>query len=460
MSFSTDRRCSLMSFESASMVYLPLSFEDHLFTAKVYKRSYRNPLMRSTFQHKVESFQDGPLMQPDPVLELMSNAKPGYKAVHVAAVKGNIAVMETLLALGANVNEQTDIENLAPLHLVAMEGHAPMTRLLLQKGADVQSKTWMHEQPIHHACMNGCLEVVRILLDHGATINCTNRCGNQPLHHTTDWREQPDMINILVSNGANLDGKTVAGLTPLHMACKYDHVLNVRILLTLHIKTGLKLPDDLLDFTVSRASPSAVEELLKHSFDTNCPESILGKTALHRALEEFAIAKEPGKNERNDERRAWKSIVQTLLKYKANVGAANMFSDQPLHSLVGRRKPEADIDDDYKGMIDLLLTSGADMNAPNDLRQSPLWLAASHLDYSMVSFLLLRGANHLSESQLESVVTYFEEKPRAWYDPIPQAEAGKMIEVLKQKAAEPIAQPQILISSLSNQSSDLGVGDT
>ncbi|KAK3174476.1 hypothetical protein OEA41_001722 [Lepraria neglecta] len=206
--------------------------------------------------------------------------------------------------------------------------------------------------------------------------------------------------------------------------------------------------------------PSIVEELLKHGLDPNRREFIRGKTTLHRALEEFAIAKVPGKNERTDERReAWKLIVQPLLMYKANVGAADMFSDQPHHSLVGRRKPEADIDDDYKGMIDLLLTSGADMNALNDLRQSPLWLAASHLDYSLVSFRLLRGANHLSESQLESVVTYFEEKRCAWYDPIPQAEAGKMIEVLKQKAAEPIAQPQVLISSLSNQSSNHGVGD-
>ena len=335
-----------------------------------------------------------------------------------------------------------------------------MTRLLLQKGADVQNRNWMEEQPIHYACLNGCLEVVRILLDHGATINATCRYGYQPLHRAVDWREQSDMIEFLVSNGANLDGKIVPGLTPLHMGCKYNHVLNVRILLTLHVKTGLKLPDDLLDFTLSHASPSAVEELLKHGFDPNCPEYVLGNTALHQALEEFAIAKEPGKSERTDERRAWKSIVQTLLKYKANVGATNIFSDQPLHSLVRMRKPEADIDDDYKEMIDLLLTSGADMNALNYLRQSPLWLAASHLDYSVVSFLLLRDANHLSESQLESVVTYFEEKPRACYDPIPQAEAGKMIEFLKQKAAEPIAQPQVLISSLSNQSSDHGVGDT
>lgn len=120
-----------MGFQSAIMVYLPLSFEDDLFTAKVYKRSYRTPLMRSMFQRKVESFQDGPFMQPDPMLELISNAKPGYKAVHIMAVKSKVAVMETLLALGANVDEQTDIENWAPLHLAARKGYTPITRLLL-----------------------------------------------------------------------------------------------------------------------------------------------------------------------------------------------------------------------------------------------------------------------------------------------------------------------------------------
>ena len=244
-----------------------------------------------------------------------------------------------------------------------------MTRLLLQKGADVHREDWNQEQPIHHACQNGCLEVVSILLDYGAATNCANKNRYQPLRYASYWRERPGIIDLFVKKGANLNGITEAGRTPLHMACEHNHVLNVRILSALYARAGLKLPGDLLYTTLSRARASIVEELLKHGLDPNCREFIRGKTTLHRALEEFAIAKVPGKNERTDERReAWKSIVQSLLKYKANVGAADMFSDQPIHSLVGRRKPEADIDDDYKGMIDLLLTSSADMNALNDLR--------------------------------------------------------------------------------------------
>lgn len=203
--------------------------------------------------------------------------------------------------------------------------------------------------------------MVSILLDHGAATNCANKNWYQLLRYASYWRERPGIIDLLVNKGVNLNGITEVGRTPLHVACEHDHVLNVRILFALYARAGLKLPGDLLYTTVSRARPSIIEALLKHGLDPNCREFFCGKTALHQALEEFAIAKVPGKNERTDERQeAWKLIVQTLLKYKAHVGAADTFSDQPLHSLVRRRKPEADIDDHYKGMIDLLLTSGAD----------------------------------------------------------------------------------------------------
>ena len=51
MSVSTRSRDSVSSIESKELVYYPLSFEDDLFTARVYKRNYRSPWVKTSSKH-------------------------------------------------------------------------------------------------------------------------------------------------------------------------------------------------------------------------------------------------------------------------------------------------------------------------------------------------------------------------------------------------------------------------
>ena len=55
--------------------------------------------------------------------------------MHVAAFKGQTAVVGLLLEKGANVN-QGDIDGFTPLHIAAQKGRAEIVELLLAKGAD------------------------------------------------------------------------------------------------------------------------------------------------------------------------------------------------------------------------------------------------------------------------------------------------------------------------------------
>jgi ankyrin repeat protein len=55
-------------------------------------------------------------------------------ALYFAAIGGSIAVAESLLAVGADVNQRA--ESAAPIHGAVMGGSAEMIRLLLERGAD------------------------------------------------------------------------------------------------------------------------------------------------------------------------------------------------------------------------------------------------------------------------------------------------------------------------------------
>ena len=62
---STRSQGSQISLESADSVYRRLSFEDDLFTAAVYKRNYRNPLIDSLFKQK-QRLQSGRYQESSP----------------------------------------------------------------------------------------------------------------------------------------------------------------------------------------------------------------------------------------------------------------------------------------------------------------------------------------------------------------------------------------------------------
>lgn len=66
--------------------------------------------------------------------------KHGWAALHFAALKGHVAIVETLLAAGADKDRQT-LEGLTPLHIAAINGHVEVVRVLLRAGADINRKS-------------------------------------------------------------------------------------------------------------------------------------------------------------------------------------------------------------------------------------------------------------------------------------------------------------------------------
>jgi ankyrin repeat protein len=92
------------------------------------------------------------------------------------------SMAELLIAAGADIEARTVTERNTPLHVAALFGDVALTEVLLAAGADVASGDASGHQPLHNAAAMGQPEMIVLLLEHGAEVDVTDDRGMTPLH--------------------------------------------------------------------------------------------------------------------------------------------------------------------------------------------------------------------------------------------------------------------------------------
>lgn len=109
--------------------------------------------------------------------------------------------VEFLLKHGANVNvlERTfSRDALNPIHLASEYGPIEIVKLLLDHGADVNTKTSFNATPLHFAAQGKYISIAKLLIDRGAQVDAKDNAGRTPLNwiEGKEWAS-PEMIDFL-----------------------------------------------------------------------------------------------------------------------------------------------------------------------------------------------------------------------------------------------------------------------
>ena len=120
----------------------------------------------------------------------------------LAAMDANVAVMDALVAAGADTRLATD-EGTTPLMVAAGLGRVPAETRVTE--ADT-------------------LDALQFVLDLGAEVNATNLVGRSALHGAAHIRSDP-AVQLLVDYGATVDVADQRGITPLMIAEGGGHIL-------------------------------------------------------------------------------------------------------------------------------------------------------------------------------------------------------------------------------------------
>jgi ankyrin repeat protein len=128
----------------------------------------------------------------------------GWTPLHLAAFFGKSEAARLLLNKGAEVNARSTnaMENM-PLHAAAAGRHVDVVKLLIERGASANARQHGGWTPLHSAAQNGDLEIARTLVDAGADVQ-TRADNNQTALDLALTKAQQAMVDYLEANGARL----------------------------------------------------------------------------------------------------------------------------------------------------------------------------------------------------------------------------------------------------------------
>jgi uncharacterized protein len=132
----------------------------------------------------------------------------------IAAIERNDrAEVGRLLAEGANPSDRAP-DGLTALMLAAGRGQLPIVQTLLDYGADLFAvEPRAGASVLHKACQGGNVEVVQLLLDGGALVDWPiSTTGHTPLIEAI-WYKWPEIVDLLLQSGATLNLSTHYGFT-------------------------------------------------------------------------------------------------------------------------------------------------------------------------------------------------------------------------------------------------------
>ena len=335
-------------------------------------------------------------------LNKTSRTKVGLTALHLAVRNMDFDMAHFLLAEGADVNFRgpPGTRQETPLLLAVSLGSEIMARLLIEGGADLESKDRNERTPLSWAVEKGHEALVELLVEKRADPESKDVNGRTPLSWAAGKGHEA-LVELLLEMGLDLDSESNSGQTPLWWAAQKRHEALVRLLLEKGADPEPKGVDGqtLLWWAAEDGNEALVRLLLENGAN---PESknIFEQTLLWWAVENghealVRLLLEKGADLESKDRNGRTPLLWTAEKGHEVLTRLLVDKGAELESkdFNGRTSLSWAAEKGHEALVRLLLGMGADLESKDLWGRTLLWRAVIKGHEALVKLLLEKGAD-------------------------------------------------------------------
>ncbi len=390
-------------------------------------------------------------------LDVNTKNRNGKTALQLACFWGNLDVVKHLIQRGANIHEVTKAKE-ALLAEVMSGGTSPLTpgqhpelvRLLIENGADVNTRDGFGDTVLMFACEQGHLDLADFLLDRGADINQVNnhifkgrtalmaaaRAGRVEavkllLAHDAEvnaadspketalvkaaYCGHAEVVGILLEHGADIHARDIWGNTPLLHAARGGRTRILELLLDHGADVNARNDQDwnALMQSCMGGNVKAAALLVARGSEVNLrgKEKEAGATPLMLAcwkdsVEIVNLLLHNGADvhfKDTEGKTAIERVMQSTLQYPVPIEIVRALleagADLEIHLLHGCTPLSVAAIKGDLVLMKLLLEKGSQVNAPDEFGVTPLMQAAMYGHQDAVARLLLYKAEVNAQAQ-------------------------------------------------------------
>ncbi|WP_316976010.1 ankyrin repeat domain-containing protein [Shumkonia mesophila] len=169
------------------------------------------------FRHEYLLHEFGDLWGNEHARKLLQDGIPPYRDVYFQYVRdGNFAIANRFWLAGfVNI---TDSQGRSDLHMACEKGHAAIADGIIRHGGDAKRPDKEGLTPLMSAAIEGHTRVVSSLLGHDCALNGKSANHGCSALFIAAAHGRIDMVNLLLSEGADIDSPDHGNITPLMAA--------------------------------------------------------------------------------------------------------------------------------------------------------------------------------------------------------------------------------------------------
>jgi ankyrin repeat protein len=283
----------------------------------------------------------------------------------------------------------------------AMKGDKVALRTLLQQKANVNEAQADGATAIQWAAYRNDIEMAGMLIAAGADVNRPNLDGATPLWLAAE-NGNAAMIERLLKAGADADGRQASGATPLMMAARTGNVEALNTLLAHKADPALKenlRGTTALMWAAEQAHPEALKTLIGHGAQVNAASAPdtrnsrlnIAPTLQQRIAQDVTIAG-GGRRRGADTKADTKTDTKSEAAPVADDFAA-FYRESDKKDGGGLTPLAFAAREGCLECVQVLLSSGANVNQATNYGWTPLLTATQNRHYKLAAYLLDHGAD-------------------------------------------------------------------